>query len=112
MLVQITGAVVEVERGAGLVVSELFEENILFVVWGQYAGAAIAGKPRIEAGEGSGGALFYPCRARRISLCKQREPFAQPCAILMRNGEDADAALRAAGPADEVRTAALISIGD
>jgi hypothetical protein len=48
--VEIAGAVVEVEDGAGLVVGELFEEDGGFVIFVEDAGGAVAGEPGVEAG--------------------------------------------------------------
>ena len=50
MFVEVAGAVLEVEDGAGLVVGELFEEDGGFVVLVEDAGADIAGEPGVEAG--------------------------------------------------------------
>ena len=50
MLIEIAGAVVEIEDGAGLVVGELFEEDGLFVVLGEDAGVGVAGEPGVEMG--------------------------------------------------------------
>ena len=50
VLVEVAGAVVEVEDGAGLVVGELFEEDGGFVVFVEDAGGEVAGEPGVEAG--------------------------------------------------------------
>jgi hypothetical protein len=50
MLVEIAGAVFEVEDGAGLVVGELFEEDGGFMVFVEDAGSAVSGEPGVEAG--------------------------------------------------------------
>ncbi len=50
VFVEVAGAVVEVEDGAGLVVGELFEEDGGFVVFVEDAGGAVAGEPGVEAG--------------------------------------------------------------
>jgi hypothetical protein len=42
--------VVEVEGGAGFVVSELFEEDGGLIVFVEGAGGAVSGKPGVEAG--------------------------------------------------------------
>jgi hypothetical protein len=44
-------------------------------------------------------------------LLEGGEAFAQACAILVGDGEDADAALRAAGMADEMMATALVGVG-
>jgi hypothetical protein len=48
--VEVTGAVVEVEDGTGLVVGELFEEDGGFVVFVEDAGGEVAREPGVEAG--------------------------------------------------------------
>jgi hypothetical protein len=50
VFVEVAGAVVEVENGAGLVVGELFEEDGGFVIFVEYAGGEVAGEPGVEAG--------------------------------------------------------------
>jgi hypothetical protein len=50
VFVEVAGAVVEVEDGAGLVVGELFEEDGGFVIFVEYAGGEVAGEPGVEAG--------------------------------------------------------------
>jgi hypothetical protein len=54
VVVEVAGAVAGVERGAGFVVGELFEEDGLFVIFGEDAGGGVAGKPRVEAGHAGG----------------------------------------------------------
>jgi hypothetical protein len=44
-------------------------------------------------------------------LLEDGEAFAQTCAVFVGDGEDADAALRAARMADEMMAAALVSVG-
>jgi hypothetical protein len=50
VFVEVAGAVVEIEDGAGFVVGELFEEDGGFVVLVEDAGGAVAGEPGVEAG--------------------------------------------------------------
>jgi hypothetical protein len=57
VFVEVAGAVFEIEDRAGLVIGELFEEDGLFVVFGEDARRAVSGEPGVEAGEGSG----YAC---------------------------------------------------
>jgi hypothetical protein len=59
VFVEVAGAVVEVEDGAGLVVGELFEEDGGFAVLVEDAGGEVAGEPGVEAGEGVGYAVLY-----------------------------------------------------
>jgi hypothetical protein len=49
VFVEVAGAVVEVEDGAGLVVGELFEEDGGFVIFVEDAGGEVAGEPGVEA---------------------------------------------------------------
>jgi hypothetical protein len=44
-------------------------------------------------------------------LLEGGEAFAQACAVFVGDGEDADAALRAAGMADEMMASALVGVG-
>jgi hypothetical protein len=46
-----------------------------------------------------------------VGLLEGGEAFAQACAILVGDGEDAYAALRAAGMADEMMAAASVGVG-
>jgi hypothetical protein len=54
MLVEVAGAMVravaQVQRGAGLVVGEFFEEDGVFVGLAENAGGDVAGEPGVEAG--------------------------------------------------------------
>ncbi len=94
--------VVEVEDGAGFVVGELFEEDGRFVVFGEDAGGEVAGEPGVEAGEGFGYACVDACGAWWVGWVEDGEAFAEAGGVLVGDGEDADAALGAAGAADEV----------
>ncbi len=49
VLVEVAGAVFEIEDGTGLVVGELFEEDGCFVVFVEDAGGDVAGEPGVEA---------------------------------------------------------------
>ena len=49
VFVEVAGAVVEIEDGAGLVVGEFFEEDGGFVVFVEDAGGAVSGEPGVEA---------------------------------------------------------------
>ena len=112
VLVEVAGAVIEVEDGAGFVVGELFEEDGGFVVFAEDAGGEVAGEPGVEAGEGVG----YSCADAGgfgwVLLSESFEAFAEAVGVLVANGEDADAALGASGFADEVMAAALVGVGD
>ena len=50
VFVEVAGAVVEVEDGAGLVVGEFFEEDGGLVVFVEDASGAVSGEPGIEPG--------------------------------------------------------------
>jgi hypothetical protein len=109
--VEVAGALVGVECGAGLVVGELLEESGGFVVFGEDAGGAIAGEPWVQAGEGRGNARADSLRAFGIGLSEEHEAFAEAGCVLLGDGEDADAALRAAGAADKVMGSAAVGVG-
>jgi hypothetical protein len=112
VFVEVAGAMVEVEDGAGLVVSELFEEDGGFMVFVEDAGGAVSGEPWVEAGEGVGYAGADARGFGWVCLFEGEEAFAKARAVLMGDGKDTDAALGAAGFADEVVAAATVSVGD
>jgi hypothetical protein len=106
MLVEVAGAMFEVEYGAGLVVGELFEEDGGFIVLVENAGGSVSGKPWIEPGKGvcyagvnAGGSVW-------VCLFEGEEAFTEACGVLVSDGEDADAALRTARFADQMVAAA------
>jgi hypothetical protein len=111
MFVEIAGSSIEVEDGAGLVVGELFEEDGGFVVLVENAGSDVAGEPWIETGEGGGYPGVDACGSLRVGLLEGVEAFAEAGGVLVCDGEDSDAALGAAGVADEVRASALVGVG-
>ncbi len=102
VFVEVAGAGGEVEDGAGLVVGELFEEDGGFVVFVEDAGGEVAGEPWVEAGEGLGYALRGCAALFRGRLVRAGEAFAEAGGVFVGDGEDADAALGAAGMADEM----------
>jgi hypothetical protein len=101
-LVEVAGAGGEVEDGAGLVVGELFEEDGGFVVFVEDAGGEVAGDPGVKAGEGVGYAGVEAGGFGGVGLLERAETFAEAVGVLLRDGEDADAALIAAGATDEM----------
>ena len=103
MFVQVAGAVIGIENGAGFVVGEFFEEDGLVIVFGEDAGGNIAGEPWIEACEGGGDAGADALGAGGVGLGEEFKAFAQTGRVFVRDREDSNAALSAAGPADEVR---------
>jgi len=128
MRVEVAGAGGGVEYGTGFVVGELFppqraktarwgprfEEGgglLVFgigedAIGGEVAGVASSRKPGVETGEGGGDAGVDAGGAGGVGLGEGSEAFAKTGCVLLRDGEDANAALRAAGAADEVRAAA------
>jgi hypothetical protein len=72
------------------------------MVFVEDAGGAVAGEPGVEAGEGFGDAVADASGFGWVCLRESGQAFAEACCILLRDGEDADAALRAARFADEV----------
>jgi hypothetical protein len=111
VFIEIAGAVVEVEDGAGLVVGELFEEDGGFMIFVKDAGGAVAWEPGIEAGERVGYALVDARCSGWVGLVEGGEAFAEARCILVGDGEDSDAALGAAGFADEMLAAAAVGVG-
>ena len=111
MLVEVAGAVVEVENWAGLVVGELFEEDGGFVVFVEDASGAFSGKPGVEAAEGIGYAGTDAGGFGWVCLFECGEAFSEACCVFVGYGEDSDAALGAAGFADEVMAAATVGVG-
>jgi hypothetical protein len=105
MFVEVAGAVFEVEDGAGLVVGELFEEDGGFVIFVEDAGGAVAGEPRVEMGEGVGYAFVDTGRFGWVCLLEGGEAFAETGCVFVGDGENTNAALGAAGVADEMRAA-------
>ena len=110
VLVEIASPVFEVEHRARLIVGELFEEDSGFVIFVENPGSEVAGKPRIEPGERVGYAGADAGSAFRVSLFEGGKAFAETRAIFVRDGKDADTALRAAWFADEVCAAATVSV--
>jgi hypothetical protein len=56
--------------------------------------------------------LVDACGFFRVGLFEGGEAFAEACAVFVSDGEDSDAALRAAGMTDEVVAAAAVCVGD
>lgn len=107
VLVEVAGAVVAVQGGAGFVVGKLFEEDGGFVVLVEDSGGAVTGEPGVEACEGFDYALVDALGPLGIGFVEEGQAFAEPVGVLLGDGEDADAALGAAGVADEVGAAAV-----
>jgi hypothetical protein len=105
MLVEVAGAMFKIEHRAGLVVGELFEEDGGFVIFVEDAGGAVAGEPRVETGERVGYAFVDTGRFSWVCLLEGGEAFAETGCVFVGDGEYTDAALGAAGVADEVRAA-------
>jgi hypothetical protein len=111
VFVEVAGAVVGVEDRAGLVVGELLEEDGGFVVFVEDAGGSVSGEPGVEAGEGVGYAGADALSFGWVGLFECGEAFAEAGCVLVGDGEDANAALRAAGFADEMCAAAAVGVG-
>jgi len=111
VLVEVAGAVFDVENRAGFVVGEFLEEDGGFVVFVEDAGGAVAGEPGVEAGQGLLDAVFDTLGFFWVGLFEDGEAFAQAGGVFVGDGKDADAALGAAGVADEVMAAALVGVG-
>ena len=111
VLVEIAGAGGWVEDGAGLVVGELFEEDGGLGVFVEDAGGEVAGEPGVEAAQGFGYAGADSCCPLGVCLGQGSHAFAEAGCILVGYGEDSDAALGAAGVADQVMPAAAVSVG-
>lgn len=112
VLVEIAGAMFEIEHGAGLVVGELFEENGSLVVFVENARVHVAGKPGIETRERIGNPATNARCFFWVGLGESFQAFAQAHCIFMRDGEDADAALGAAGFTDKMMATAMHRVGE
>ena len=106
VFVEVAGAGGEVEDGAGFVVGELFEKDGGFVVFVEDACGEVAGEPGVEAGQGLLDALVDAMGAIGFGLTEVGEAVAEAGCVFVGDGEDSDAALGAAGAADEMRAAA------
>lgn len=104
--VQIAGSAGRVQDGTGLIVGEILERAGGFVILCEDAASGIAGKAGGEAGDGVGYSVANALGANGIRLREKVEAGAQAACILMRDGENAMAALGAAGTAGQVRAAA------
>jgi len=104
--VEVAGAGGGIEDGAGLVVGEVFEGLGGFLVFGENAGHRIAGEVGGEAGEGVVDALADALGTGWVGCGEEVEAFAEAGAVLVGDGEDAVAALDAAGAAGQMRAAA------
>jgi hypothetical protein len=82
------------------------------VIFVEDAGGAIAGEPGVEASERVGYTLVDASALRQVFFVESLEAFAEARGVFVRDGEDSDAALGAAGMADEVVTAASIGVGN
>ena len=111
MLVEVAGAGGWVEDGAGLVVGEVVEGFGCLVVFGEKAGCGISGEVWGEALDGGGDAVADALGAGGVCDCELAEALAETRGVLLGDGEDADAALGAAGAAEEVMASAAVGIG-
>jgi hypothetical protein len=112
MPVEVAGAMFEIEHRARLVVGELFEEDGCLIVFIQDAAMQVARKPWIETGEGLSYSAANASCFFRVGLGESFETFAKASRIFVSDGEDSDAALRAAGLAGEVVATAAHRVGE
>jgi len=106
VLVEIAGAGSWIEDWAGLVVGKVLEGFGCFFIFGEDAGDWVAGKARRQAGEGRGYPGAYSRGSGWVRCCEEFEADAEADRVLVRDGEDAVAALGASGAASQVRAAA------
>jgi len=99
--VEIAEASCRIESGTRLVVGEVVEEVGAGFV--QSAGCGIAGKAGRETRDRGFGAAANGCGASRIGSGERAETFAETSGVELRDGKDADAALRAAWSAEKPR---------
>lgn len=112
MCVEVTGSGLRIERGTRFVIGEVFEPALCAWSLVEDAGLAIAGEVVGNSLEGFAGSLANPSRASRIGNVEFREALAQSGGVELVDGEDADAALRAAGATDEPMSGALCGVGE
>ncbi len=110
--VEVAGLGGGVEGGAGLVVGEGVEGFESLWGGGEDSGVWVAGKGRGEAGGGGPGARADGGGASRFSEVKGVETFAQAVGVQGGDGEDAVAALRAAGAAGQPVAGAVDGVGE
>ena len=82
------------------------------MVCGEDAGGDVAREAGIETGEGGGDSGVDAGGACGVGLGEGSEAIAEAGCVLLRDGEDSVAALRAAGTADEVRATAKSGGGE
>jgi hypothetical protein len=111
MFVEVAGAGGEVEDGTRLVVGELLEEDGSLVVFAKNAGGEIAGEPWVEAGESIGYSCVDACGSLRVCCFEDGKAFTEAGCVFVGDGEDADAALGAAGVADEMISTPTVGVG-
>ncbi len=114
--VEVTGAGGGIEDGAGFVVAEgvfrfVYEELGVFVIWVEYAGVWVSGEVRGQACAGLACSGLDAVGFLRVGLFEGGEGFAEAFGVLLGDGEDADAALGAAGVAGEVLASAAVGVG-
>lgn len=112
MLVEVAGAGSGVQDGAGLVLSDrtfgfVGEEEGVFVAFVENSGVGVSGKERFDAGERFGHARPDELNFFSAGLLKCAKTFAEAGCVLLGDREDAMAALRATGVADEMGATTL-----
>lgn len=112
MRVEVAGSVFRIERRARLMVGEVLKLALGAGAFTENAGFAIAGKVVSNAVEGLASALANVTGASGIGDAEFSKALAEPRYVELADGEDADAALRAAGTTDEPGTGAVGSLGE
>lgn len=98
-----------IESGTGLVVGKVLE--LFGAGFVEETGDGIAGKLRGEMRNGRGGAVADGCGTRWIGGGERGESVAETGGIELRDGKDSDAALVAAGSAEQPGAGAACSVG-
>ena len=112
MRVEVAGSGFRIERRARLMVGEVLKLALAAGAFTENAGFAIAGKVVSNAVEGLACALPNVTGASGVGDAEFSQALAEPRYIELVDGEDADAALRAAGTTDEPGTSALGSLDE
>ena len=109
--VEVAGSSRWIQRGAGFIVDEIFQES-LGVVIGKGSGAGIPGKSWRQADYRCASADANGFGALWVATRKVGEPLLKPGRVQLGDREDAHAALRTAGAADQPLAASPRSIGE
>jgi hypothetical protein len=112
--VEIASTVLGVECGAGLIIAEILKSGNWIATFVDFEGAGgrIAGKVRGEARPGGSRTLLNAGGTVRVFMLEGGESLAEPEGVGRAYGKDSDAALGAAGAAEEMRAAARRGVGE